>query len=235
MNALYPALASLILFGAVSAPTVAAAESEPARSITVNGVGEAAARPDMAMITIGVRSEGPTASEALAANNRDMSATLKSLKDAGVKDRDVQTSGLSINPKYDYERNRSEPEVIGFVASNTVTVRLRDIDKAGDVIDQAVRSGANSLGGVSFGFDDPKPLQNAALKNAVASARAKAELLTQAAGVDLGPVMTINESYSGGPTPRPLMARAESVASDVAIEAGESTISAQVTIVYAIE
>lgn len=235
MKTLLPATLAVFTAGCLNAPLAVAQEANEARTITVTGNGETAARPDIAMITIGVRSEGATAAAALSANNANMAATLKSLKDAGIADRDIQTSGLSINPQYNYERNRSNPEVTGFVASNTVNVRLRDLDKAGSVIDTAVRAGANSLGGIQFGFDDPKEMEQQALRNAVAAAKAKAELLTDAAGVDLGEVLTINASYSVSPQPRPMMARAEAVSDEMAIEAGESTVAASVTIVYEIE
>lgn len=212
------------------------AENEGARrTITVTGQGEAAAAPDMAVLSIGVRTEGATAAAALRENSASMTATIAKLKDLGVEDRDIQTSGLSINPRYDYERNRSNPPLIGYTASNSLTVKLRNLNSAGEVIDQAVSSGANSLGGISFTFADPKPLQDDARKDAVARARAKAELLTDAAGVRLGTVLTIHDGYTAAPSPRPVMARMEAMSdSSVPLQAGESVITASVTIIYEI-
>ncbi|WP_411820903.1 SIMPL domain-containing protein [Hyphococcus formosus] len=229
------ALASLM--AGCSAPEALAADAQQqARTITVNGEGTASAVPDMAVLNIGVQSDAPTAADALRANSSNMSATIKKLKDLGIADHDIQTSGLSLNPRYNYEKNRSKPEVIGFTASNTVTVRLRDLSKAGTVIDQAVQSGANSLNGISFAFDEPKPLYNEARKNAVADAKAKAELLTDAAGVRLGRLITIQDGYVQSPSPKMYGARLEMAAdSAVPMEAGESSITASISMVYEIE
>lgn len=231
-----PAAAALVFAGCAAPEAVAADQEAPARRITVNGEGKAAAAPDMAVITIGVQSEALNAADALRQNSADMSATIKKLKDLGVENRDIQTSGLSVNPRYNYEQNRSKPEIIGFVASNNVTVRLRDLKNAGAVIDQAVQSGANSLSGVSFSFSDPDPLQEEARRDAVADAKAKAELLTDAAGVKLGRLITIQESYVSPPQPKMYGARMEMAAdSAVPMEAGESEINANVTLVYEIQ
>ena len=214
----------------------ASAENEAARrTITVTGQGEAAAAPDMAVLSIGVRTDEATAAVALRENSAAMTATIAKLKELGVEDRDIQTSGLSINPRYDYERNRSNPTLLGYTASNNLTVKLRDLSSAGAVIDQAVASGANSLGGISFTFANPKPLQDDARKDAVARARATAELLTAAAGVRLGSVLTINDGYASAPSPQPRMMRMEAASdSSVPLQAGESVVTANVTIIYEI-
>lgn len=230
-------VAACALAACAAAPEASAQEDGAiTRTITVTGQGEASAAPDLAVMSIGVQTEGNTAAAALRQNSAQMSATIKKLKDLGVADKDIQTSGLSINPRYDYEKNRSNPRVIGFTASNRLTVKLRDLDEAGGVIDQAVQSGANTLGGISFTFSDPKPLYEKARKDAVARARAQAELLTEAAGVDLGQVLTIQDGYVSAPSPQPVRARM-SMAEDssVPIQAGESSITASVTIVYEID
>jgi len=234
-HALYPAIA-IILTACTATPQAIAQSDAPFRAITVNGEGIATAAPDMAVLSIGVRTDAKTASAALRQNSTEMASTIKKLKDLGVAERDIQTSGLSINPRYDYSNNRQTPLLVGFTAANTLTVKLRDLDKAGMVIDQAVQSGANTLGGIQFTFAEPKPLQIAARKDAVKSAQAKAELYAAAAGVRLGRVMTIQDGYVSGPSPRPVMARMsmEQDAS-VPLQAGESSINATVTIVYAIE
>lgn len=231
------AIAAAILAAGCSAPEAVAADpAAQHRTITVNGEGEASAAPDMAVIRIGVRTDAPTAADALRQNSADMTATIDTLKELGVENRDIQTSGLSINPRYNYDKNRSNPEVIGFTASNNVTVRLRDLENAGAVIDEAVQSGANSLGGISFAFSDPKPLMDEARKKAVADARAKATLLTDAAGVRLGKLVTIQEGYAAAPQPKMYSARMEMAAdASVPMEAGESSVNVSVTLVYEIE
>lgn len=236
MRHAFAPLAAAMLIAGCAAPQATAADAPAPRTITVNGEGQAHAAPDMAVISIGVQSDALTAGEALRKNSADMSATIKKLKDLGVADRDIQTSGLSVNPRYDYETTRGQAKVVGFTASNTVTVRLRDLSKAGAVIDEAVQSGANSLGGISFGFDNPKPLYDKARTNAVADAKAKAALLTEAAGVRLGKLLYIQDGYVAQPSPKLYSARMEMAAdSAVPMEAGESTLTASISLVYEIE
>jgi uncharacterized protein len=234
-HVLFPAIA-IILTACTATPQAAAQNEAPFRTITVNGEGAAIAAPDMAIVSIGVRTDAKTAAAALRQNSGKMAATIKKLKDLDIADRDLQTSGLSVSPRYDYGSNRSTPNIIGFTAANTLTVKLRDLDNAGAVIDQAVQAGANSLGGIQFTFADPKPLRQAARKDAVKSAQEKAKLYADSAGVSLGRVMTIQDGYTSAPSPQPVMARmsAEQDAS-VPLQAGESSINATVTIVYAIE
>ena len=235
-KAIFPVAAAVLMTACAAAPEAVAQNGAEARTITVNGEGRATAVPDMAVISIGVQSEGQTAAGALRQNSAAMKTTIETLKDLGVAEKDIQTSGLSVSPRYDYEKNRSKPQIIGYAASNTVTVRLRDLDDAGAVIDEAVQSGANSLGGISFTFADPKPLYAAARVDAVNDAKAKAELLTDAAGVGLGRLMMIQDGYAQGPSPRPMMARMEMAAdASVPIAAGESSVTASVTLIYEIK
>ena len=229
--------AAIIIATACASPPAAFAGTENSmlRTITVTGAGEASAVPDMAVISIGVRTQAATAGAALRQNSAAMRATLDTLDDLGVAERDIQTSGLSLNPRYDYERNRSNPPIIGYTASNNVTVKLRDLDKTGEIIDQTVQSGANSLGGISFTFSDSKPLYDAARKDAVKAGAAKAALLTDAAGVNLGRLLTISDGHIAAPSPRMLVtgARLDAEAA-VPVAAGESTVRANVTLIYEI-
>ncbi|MFN3959027.1 MAG: SIMPL domain-containing protein [Parvularculaceae bacterium] len=221
--------------GLVAAP--AAAEGwENARTIIVTGAGEATKAPDMAYLTLGVEADGATASEALRKNSAQMEATIKTLRDAGVDKKDIQTSNLSVGARYDYSREGGAPRLIGYQATNTVRVNLRNLEKAGGVIDKAVSSGSNRLDSISFGFADPKPLLNDARRAAAADARERASLYAEAAGVKLGRVLQISDSVSVAPGPYPVVLRADMAeAKAVPIMAGEQTISATVTIVYAIE
>ncbi len=226
-----------VLAAACSAPQAVAESAKTPRTISVTGEGEALATPDMAVVTIGVQTDGTTAADALRANSAAMNATIDKLKSMDIEDRDIQTSNLSVNPRYDYERNRSQPDLIGFRASNTVRVRLRDLENAGAVIDEAVSSGANSLGGISFTFAEPKPLYDAARRDAVADAMARAALIADAAGVSLGPILKIQDGYVSAPRGDTIMVTAQrSEASFAApIETGESSIRANVTMVYEID
>lgn len=227
--------ASMIALCALAAPARAEGDHAAPRTITVVGAGEASAAPDMAMLNIGVETEGATAGEALRKNSAQMEATVKSLKDAGVDRKDIQTSNLSVGAKYDYSRNDGPPRIIGYEARNAVTVKIRDVAKAGTIIDKTVSVGANRLDSISFGFTDPKSLANKARKAAVEDAKERAALYAGAAGVTLGPVLQISESSSEAPGPRPMVARMAESAKAVPIEIGESSISASVTVIYAIE
>jgi hypothetical protein len=206
------------------------------RTLAVTGLGEAAAAPDQAMLQIGVQADGKTAAEALKAMTARMNATIARLKSGGIADKDMQTSGLSLNPRYNYETRPQNPQIVGYTASNMLSVKLRDLSKAGTLIDAAVSDGANTLGGLSFGFANPKPLENEARADAVADAKSKAETLAKAAGVSLGPILQIQDGYAA-PSPQP-MYEARAMASDakaVPIAPGESTLSASVTLIYEIK
>lgn len=206
------------------------------RTLAVTGLGEAAAAPDQAMLQIGVQADGKTAAEALKAMTARMNATIARLKSGGIADKDMQTSGLSLNPRYNYETRPQNPQIIGYTASNMLTVKLRDLGKAGALIDAAVSDGANTLGGLSFGFANPKPLENEARADAVADARSKAETLAKAAGVSLGPILQIQDGYAS-PAPQPMF-EGRAMAADaksVPIAPGESTLSASVTLIYEIK
>lgn len=230
------AMASILASTAATGAVADNAGPGHGRSIIVTGVGDVTRAPDMALLSLGVETEGATAAEALRQNSAQMEATLKTLKDAGVDKKDIQTAGISISAKYDYSRENAPPRLVGYQAANTISVKLRNLDKAGGVIDKAVSGGANRLDQVSFGFADPEPLLDEARKAAVADARDRAALYAGAAGVKLGPVLRISDSFVETPGPVMAMARMEAAgAGNVPIAAGESVVSASVTIIFAIE
>jgi hypothetical protein len=228
--------AAAILAAGLAGSPAAAEGWENTRTIVVTGAGEASKAPDMAYLTLGVEADGATASEALRKNSAQMEATIKTLRDAGVDKKDIQTSNLSVGARYDYSREGQAPRLIGYQATNTVSVKLRNLEKAGGVIDKAVASGSNRLDSISFGFADPKPLLNEARKAAVTDARERASLYAEAAGVNLGDVLQISDSFTHAPGPIPIATRADfAKAEAVPIAAGEQAISASVTIIYAIK
>ena len=212
----------------------AAAAQEPPRQITVTGAAEAEAVPDLASVTAGVDTRADTAADALAANSETMTAIFAALDAAGIERRDVQTSQLSLNPVFEPFREEAEmpPAVVAYEASNMVTVRVRAINSLGAVIDALAKAGANRLQGVSFEVADPKPHLDTAREKAVADARGRAELYARAAGVALGPVVSIRETVE---MPGPIMMRAEAASDGPPIAAGTVTLAAQVEVVYAIE
>ena len=233
----FPMIAALSLAGCGAAPGALAEESAPPRLMTVGGEGEAFGVPDIAVLSLGVETEGASAAEALSRNAARMSATIAKLKARGVAEKDMQTRNLSVGARYDYSDEGKPPSIVGYTAQNMLAVKLRKLAEAGSIIDDVIGGGANSLGGLSFEFDDPNPLMNEARKDAVADSRAKAELYAKAAGVTLGRVLRIEDGFAAPPAPLPYMdARAALKRTEsTPIAVGESTVAAHVTIVYEIK
>jgi uncharacterized protein YggE len=226
MRSLSIALAMLVMAAAMPARA-----TEEAARITVTGEGRVDAAPDMATVSLGVVTEGATAAEAMAANSIQLSMVLEQLKASGIEDRDIQTQGLSINPNWQQTEADPTPRIVGYQASNMLTVRVRALERLGAVLDMAIADGANSFNGVSFGLSDPLPAMTEARKRAVADAMARAGVLTQAAGLTLGPVVSISEGGGFG-GPQPMYRMDAAAASPVPIAAGEVSTLASVTMVF---
>lgn len=205
------------------------------RQITVTGQGAIETAPDMATITVGVTTEAKTAVDALEKNSTSTSAVLDRLNALGIDLRDLQTRNLSLSPRWTSRSSSVDApsEISGFVATNSITVRVRDLPKLGDVLDAVVRDGANTFHGLSFGLQEPRSATDEARKQAVADAIAKATLYAQAAGVALGDVLSISEDRAAAqPFGGVEMVR---MASDVVpVAEGELTIGASVTMIFAI-
>jgi uncharacterized protein len=231
-----------VAFGALAILTVlahpAAAQQDAPRRIVVTGTGEAAARPDIAVISAGVVVQSETASAALTDNSRAMEAVLQQLRTSGLADADVQTSQFSVTPLYERQPPEREttapPRIVGYQVSNQVTARVRDIDRLGAVLDALVSAGATNVDGPWFEIGDPEQVLGKARDAAVADALARAKRYAAAAGVGLGEIISIEEAGSFVPPPRPMM-RAEAMAADVPIAPGQTELSASVTVTFAIE
>jgi uncharacterized protein YggE len=228
------ALTALALFF----PLAAGAQEIPLRTIVVSGAGEASAIPDQAQVSAGVVSQAATAEAALDANTDAMEQIFETLENAGIEERNIRTSNFSVSPQYEaFRDNNSNPRrIVGYQVSNQLTIIVEEIDELGATLDALVRSGANQLNGISFSISDPKPLEEEARRAAVQDAIAKAQTLADAAGVTLGPIISIQEGGGANRPPMPMMAmRAESFDSSVPVARGESTISISVSITYAIQ
>lgn len=210
-------------------PLAAPAFADEAR-ITVTGEATVQAVPDIATISLGVTTEGATAAEALSANTTALAAVIARLVAAGVADRDIQTSNLSINPNWASYESGSAQRITGYTAQNMVTVTVRALDGLGAVLDQAVADGANTLNGLTFGLADPKPVLDEARRLAVADAIDRAKLLTGAAGVTLGEIVSISE-VQGYQSPMPVL-RSMAKDSAVPVAQGEVGLSAQVSMTW---
>lgn len=205
-------------------------------TITVSGEGKVAHAPDMAMIDIGVTAEDPLANVALTTMSEQLAKVQARLTTVpGIAAEDLQTSNLSLSPRYKDGKYGDQNAILGFVASSTLHVRVKQLDQLGGLLDQVVQDGANTLGGLRFDILDPAPLVEEARRAAVADARARAELYAEAAGVTLGPVIEIRESGGyGRPQPEMMMYARAAADSGVPIAQGEVSLSASVSMVYQI-
>lgn len=212
----------------------ALAEAPAPATISVSGEGRVETAPDLATVSLGVTTEADTASAALDANSAAVRGVLDRLTAAGIEPRDIQTSGLSMGPRYDYGRSDgSPPKLVGYIVSNMVTVRVRALDRLGEVLDGVVAEGANTLAGLGFGLVDDSEARDEARRKAVADAAHRAELYAAAAGVTLGRLVSIHET-AGRYAPMPMAEAAFAKSSDVPVAAGEISIGAQVDLVYEI-
>jgi len=231
------ALAAMILGSAVAAmPAMAQGDGPTPRLLTVSGEGQAKARPDQATLSAGVVTDGRTAADALGANNRAMTNVFATLKRLGIADKSIQTSGITVTPQYPDFNSKQPHRVTGYQVSNSVTVTVDNLDNLGPAIDALVSSGANSLGDIGFSIRDPKPLMAAAREDAVKDAIARAETLSRAAGVTLGPIVSISEGSFGAP-PQPMFRMAMTAgvpAPPPPVAAGENTLSTTVSVTWEI-
>jgi uncharacterized protein YggE len=232
-----PLVMSSLLTGLLLAATPAAhADDKPEkrRTITVSATGDVDVIPDLATIASGVATEAETAKAALASNSAAMQKVIAALKASGIADKDIQTSSLRIEPRYTRPREGESAQIDGYRVTNQVQVVVRDLDKIGDILDQLVTLGANQTNGLSFEASKAETLRDDARKEAVANAKRRAELYAAAAGVELGEVLSIDEG-GGGDAPQPVMHMARAMKASVPIERGSETLSAQVTITWALK
>ena len=209
--------------------------------LTVSADGRSVRTPDLAVFTAGVTSAGKTAGEALRSNAADMNRVIAALKKAGIADRDIQTSNLSLNPVYaqpvrlpDGSYEQGEQKIIGYTVNNAVTVRQRKLGEFGRVIDTLVEAGANQVNGPSFQMDDPDAASDEARLAAMKKARARAELYARAAGLRVGRILSISETGGYTPGPPVVFARmaADSAAAPSPVAAGEIQLNANVTVLF---
>ena len=224
-------LAAFATFVLLVAPALA--ESDFPAAISVSGQGTISAPPDLAHIDAGVASDAKTAREASQANNAAMAKVLAALKGAGIDDKDYQTSRLSLQPQYAPNHAGPTP-IIGYRASNRVTIKLRDVTKVAGVIDTLVAAGANDVGNVYFSVSQASKLLDDAREKAVADARRKAEVYARAAGVTLGAPLGIAEEGSAMPVFRAKAVAAMPEALPTPVAPGEETLSVSVNVVWAI-
>lgn len=236
---------SLVLSGCAPLATAApaAAGESPVRTVTVIGRGEVKAQPDTASTSVGVEVTAPTVDEAMAQAKERMAALLAALKALGIAEKDIQTSNFSVYfertstdmPAPRSEGAGSDQQMPGFYrVSNMVQVTIRDLEQVGEVLETAVKAGANNIWGINFSVSDPAALEAQARENAVKDARARAEALAGLHDVELGGVIAVSEVV-GGATPVFVEAAKALGGGGAPVEPGELTLSTQIQVVYAIK
>jgi uncharacterized protein YggE len=209
-------------------------------TITINGTGTVTAVPDVAVATIAISVEGSTAKAAQNDANKKSVAVVDYLKKAGIKEADIKTSGYNINPQYDYSSGKNI--IHGYQVTQSLTVKIRDMDKANTILDGVVSAGANQVNGLSFEIDKPDQLKADARKKAIDDANKKARELEDQLGVDLGHIVSFTESGDYYPPLRyakdMMMSAGSGVSSSIPVPelpAGENEITMSVSITYQIK
>jgi uncharacterized protein YggE len=228
------ALSGLLMTSSALAAQAAepAGASRPFEATTLNlsADGQVRAAPDQATITLGVQTKADTAGAAMTQNAQRMNAVMAALRRAGIAERDIQTSNLSLEAQYTYVQNAPQ-QLNGYQAANDVTITVEDLARLGPAIDAVTAAGANQINGVSFGLKDPQAAEDQARLAAVKALRAKAELYAQATGYHVTRLVSLSEG--GGYAPEPVrlmkpMVRAEATP----VSAGELTVQISVNAVY---
>ena len=231
--------AALLLAAAIpAAPAAAQVTTQLAQPISgtrldISATGEVTRVPDVAIISAGVVTRGATARAAIQENARRMERVIAALRRSGVGERDIQTTSINLNPEYRYAENQP-PKLVGYSASNQVTIKFRDIENSGAILDALVAEGANQINGPTMTIDDPRSALDEARARAVAAGLQRAELYARALGKRVGRIISISES--GGyapPPPMPMAERAVAQAVDTKIVPGEQQL--QVTLAMVVE
>ncbi|WP_308366991.1 MULTISPECIES: SIMPL domain-containing protein [unclassified Microbulbifer] len=201
--------------------------------LSVSSRAEASRVPDVANISAGVVTEDVDSEKALRKNAEEMEKLMAAIKKAGIADKDVQTSGINLSPRYQYHQNR-KPEITGYQASNTVNIKVRDIDRLGKVLDAMAAEGANQIHGPSFEIGEPEPVYDEARRKALKQAQARAETYADALGMKVRRILSISENGSDGP-PRPMMRMEMATAkadTTTPVAPGETTLAVNLDLMF---
>jgi uncharacterized protein YggE len=224
---------ALLTSAVLLAAPAAAHDPEQKRTISLSAAGAVKTTPDKVDISTGVTSEAKTAREALDQNTAAMSKVVAALKEDGIEEKDIQTVNFSVGPIYEHRpvdrADGKAPQVVGYRVTNQVRITLDDTRKLGEILDKVVTLGSNQIDSIEFGVKEPEALKDEARKLAVKAVTDKAKLYAEAAGVELGRVLSISEEDSAYyPRAAPAAARMDMVKEAVPIEAGTATVEVRV-------
>ena len=229
------ACAAVLALALVLPTSTASAEEAP--TLTMNGIGVARIAPDVAEITLGVVTEAKDAAKAHADNAAQATRVQNAVKALGIAERDIQTTRYDFSPIYDVKDN-GRSVTTGYTVTNSVVVKVRNLDNVGKVIDAALASGANRVDSLEFSASDPSAAKNAALADAARDARNKADAVAKALGVRIVRILNVYADAQPYNTPRnfmPMMMAKEAYDASTPISAGELSFEASVNIAYVIE
>ena len=235
-------VAALLIAAALpAAPAAAQTAGQVTQAITgtrldISATGEVTRVPDLAIISAGVVARSVTAGAALQETADKMEKVIAALRSAGVAERDIQTSSVNLNPEYRYPENQA-PQLVGYSASNQVTVRFHDIRNSGKILDVLVAQGANQISGPNMTIEHPESALDEARVQAIANARARAALYARALGMQVVRVVSISEGggYYAPPPPPPPMPERDGMVMSAArtqIVPGEQKLQVSVAMVF---
>jgi len=227
----------LLLLATLSCQAADSLDSTPAL-MSVSGQGSVSATPDMATVAVGVTSRSEDATSAVETNNAAMAALHRALDDFDIEERDRRSRGFSLQPVYDHRKSSAgTPAIAGYTVNNQLTVRVRRLERLGELLGAVVSAGSNSINSLQFGNSEAEALLDEARKLAVENAIHRAKLYAEASGADVGRVVSITEA--GAVQPRPEMfARGDAAmfnAFSVPVSAGENEFTAIVNVVFELE
>ncbi|MFL6739166.1 MAG: SIMPL domain-containing protein [Sphingomicrobium sp.] len=233
-----------LALGAVAVPAIAAAQVQTipvqvplisGTRLDVSATGEVTRVPDLAIISAGVQTLKPTATAAIEENAARMERVRAALERAGIEDKDIQTSNLSLNPEYQYDQNRP-PRLTGYRASNTVNVKFRDLKRTGAILDALVAEGANQINGPSLTIDKPESALDEARTKAIANGRLRADLYARALGMHVVRLISVSEGGGYGvPPPMPMVAMMAERSADATSKIDPGTQQLQVSVSMSFE
>ncbi|MEJ2487904.1 MAG: SIMPL domain-containing protein [Anaerolineales bacterium] len=220
---------------AACGPAAASSGAAEPRTVSVNGTGTIIVSPDMATVQVGVVTEGDDADKASAANTAEVQKIKEALLGLGIDESDLKTTNFSVYPMQQYD-DQGQVTKVTYRVENTMEAKVYDLDSLGSVLDAAIQAGANSIYGVQFDLSDRESANAQAIDAAMQNAMARAEVLAQAAGAELGEIQSVSTYLSGGGTPMYAQAAAgeSPMRADVPVNPGEMQIQVDVTVVYAI-
>ena len=240
MSLRLPSLALALALTSLTPMTTSAQQSSAEVStaaqgtiLTVSATGAAHRAPDFATVSAGVVTQAAAADAAMRDNATRMNAVLAALKSAGIAERDIRTSRITLEPQYRYEQNQA-PAIVGYQASNSVSVKIHDLARLGRVLDALIGQGANQINGPSFGIEHPEAAYAEARRNAVHAAMEQARTYAEALGVKVRRIVSINEGDSRGSMPMPMarLAAAPPPASATPIAGGETELDIHIEVVF---